>query len=84
MAPVPTPARQPGDMTVPPIFGWEDIASVLLLVSAVALVFLLLGAAAATLSGRREWQGYLGSRSRRPEDGSDGAVAREDDVRAAG
>jgi hypothetical protein len=77
MAPGPTPERQPGDMTVPPTFGWEDIASVLLLVSAVALVFLLLGAAVATLSGRSEWQGYLGARSRRLEDG-----AREPDVAA--
>lgn len=62
MPPVPDPDRQPGDMTVPPTFGWEDIAHVLLLVSVIALAFLLLGAAVASMSGRSEWQGYLGSR----------------------
>ena len=62
MAPARTP---PGNMTVPPTFGWEDIASVLALLSAVALVFLLLGAAVAAFGGRSEWQGYLGARSHR-------------------
>jgi hypothetical protein len=78
MAPVPTP-RLPGDMTVPPTFGWEDIASVLALLSVVALAFLLLGAAMASMSGHSEWQGYLGARSPRREDELD-AGAQEDDV----
>ena len=62
MAPARTP---PGNMTVPPTFGWEDIASVLALLSVVALGFLLLGAAAAAFAGRSEWHGYLGARSHR-------------------
>jgi hypothetical protein len=77
MTPVPTP--RPGNMTVPPTFGWEDIATVLLLVSVVALAFLVIGAAAASLGGRSEWQSYLGARSSRPA-GPDGAGTREDDV----
>ena len=67
-------------MTVPPTFGWEDIASVLLILSLVALAFLILGAAVASLSDRSEWQGYLGARSGRLDDGSDDADTREDDV----
>jgi hypothetical protein len=70
----------PGNMTVPPTFGWEDIASLLVLLSVVALAFLVLGAAVASLSGRSEWQGYLGARSGRLEAGSDEADTREDDV----
>ena len=77
----PVPAPRPGNMTVPPTFGWEDIATVLLVVSIVAVAFLLIGAAAASLSGRSEWQGYLGARSSRrgAEDGM-----REDDVPVSG
>jgi hypothetical protein len=71
-------------MTVPPTFGWEDIASVLLVVSLVALAFLLLGAAVASLGRRSEWQEYLGARSGRRAAGPDGAVAREDDVPVSG
>jgi hypothetical protein len=66
-------------MTVPPTFGWEDIAAVLLVVSVVAVAFLLIGAAAASLSGRSEWQGYLGARSSGRETGLD-AGKQEDDV----
>ncbi len=81
MPPVPTPEPQPGDMTVPPTFGWEDIASVLLLVSVVALAFLLLGAVLATLNGRAEWQGYLGARR---TCGDDDRTPSPDDVAVAG
>ena len=80
MAPVQIPPR-PGNMTVPPTFGWEDIASVLALVSVVALVFLLLAAAVASSSGRSEWQGYLGARSSRH---GNAAATREDDVPVRG
>jgi len=76
MASVPTPPR-PGDMTVPPTFGWEEIASVLALLSVLALAFLILGVAAASIGGRSEWHGYLGARSQRP---ASGAGTREDDV----
>jgi hypothetical protein len=83
MAPVPTPSR-PGNMTVPPTFGWEDIASVLALLSVVALTFLVLGAALATLGGRSEWQGYLGARSGRRAAGADGPGTGKDDVAVHG
>jgi hypothetical protein len=75
MTPVPTP--RPGNMTVPPTFGWEDIATALLVVSVVAVAFLLIGAAAASLGGRSEWHAYLGARSGR---GEAGAGVREDDA----
>ena len=70
MAPVPTP--RPGNMTVPPTFGWEDIATVLLVLSIVAVALLVIGAAAASLSRRSEWQEYLGERSSRRSAGPDG------------
>jgi hypothetical protein len=76
MASVPTPPP-PGNMTVPPTFGWEDIASVLALLSVVALAFLLLGVAAASLGGRSEWHGYLAARSHRH---AAPAGTRDDDV----
>ena len=70
MAPAPTPTT-PGNMTVPPTFGWEDLATVLLLVSLVALAFLAIGATVASLSARSEWRGYLGARSIRHGDAMD-------------
>jgi hypothetical protein len=81
MASVPSPP--PGNMTVPPTFGWEDIATVLLVVSVVAVAFLLIGAAAASLSGRSEWQGYLGARTSSREPRPD-AGTQEDDVPVRG
>jgi uncharacterized membrane protein len=78
MAPAPD---LPGNMTVPPTFGWQDIASVLALLSVIALVVLLAGAAVASFAGRSEWQDYLGARSNRY---ADDAVTREDDVPARG
>jgi hypothetical protein len=80
MAPAPT-SPPPGNMTVPPTFGWEDIATVLVLLSVVALIFLVIGAAAASLSGRSDWQGYLGERSSRRRAGP-GGPAPEDDALA--
>jgi hypothetical protein len=50
-------------MTVPPTFGWEDLATVLVLLSLVALASLVVGAVVASMSRRSEWQGYLGARS---------------------
>ena len=82
MAPVPTP--RPGNMTVPPTFGWEDIASVLALLSVVALTFLVIGAALASFTGRSDWQGYLSARSTPRDGGTDDAGTRQDDVAVAG
>ena len=44
MAPA-TTAPLPGSMTVPPLYGWEFIAVVLLVVVAVAVAFVLMAAA---------------------------------------
>ncbi len=69
-------------MTVPPTFGWEDIASVLALLSVLGLAFLLVAAVAST--ARPDWQGYLGARSSRDDVGFDDADTREDDVPVRG
>jgi hypothetical protein len=69
MRPLPTPP-DPGRMDVPPLFGWGHILTVLTLVVAVALVFLVIAALGSAVSGRREWQAWLDARSggyRHPE-----------------
>jgi hypothetical protein len=60
-----TTAPAPGSMTVPPLFGWEEILTVLVLVIAAAVAFLLVAAVAAAFTGRSEWQAFLAGRSRR-------------------
>ncbi len=70
MSTVPTPLP-PGSMTVPPTFGWEQIAGVLVILTVVAVAFLLLGAGLASLNRRSEWQAYLGARSSRRPDPDD-------------
>jgi hypothetical protein len=66
MAPVPTPPV-PGNMTVPPMFGWQDILTVLVVTIVVGVAFLVVGAALASLSGRGEWRAFLDARSRRQD-----------------
>lgn len=59
-------------MTVPPLFGWEEILTVLVLLIAGAVAFLILGAAAATMSRRAEWEAWLDGRTSPQSDpGSD-------------
>ena len=58
-----TPPPLPGSMTVPPLYGWENIVLLLvvLVVAAVAVgVLLSLGKAE---TGRSEWQAWLDGRS---------------------
>jgi hypothetical protein len=77
MAPVPTPPL-PGSMTVPPLFGWEDILTVLSFLIGLAVLFFLASAAGRSVDGRSEWQAGLDARSRErrlPDDGSDDAPA---------
>jgi hypothetical protein len=50
-------------MTVPPMAGWEDILTLLVLVVGVAVAFLLVGAVWAAVSARSEWQAWLDARS---------------------
>jgi hypothetical protein len=54
-------------MTVPPMFGWEDILTVLVVTIVVGVAFLVIGAALASLGGRGEWQAFLDARSRRQD-----------------
>ena len=66
MPPAP-PTPIPGNMTVPPLFGWWEILVLLVVVVLVAVVaFLLLGTGPAA-SGRSEWQAFLAGRSHRSE-----------------
>jgi hypothetical protein len=66
MPPAP-PTPVPGNLTVPPLFGWWEILVLLVVVVAVAvLAFLFLGAGPAD-SDRSEWRAFLDGRSRRPE-----------------
>jgi hypothetical protein len=60
-----TTAPAPGNMTVPPLFGWGEILTVLVLVIAAAVAFLLVAAVLAAFTGRSEWQAFLAGRSRR-------------------
>jgi flagellar biosynthesis/type III secretory pathway M-ring protein FliF/YscJ len=62
MAPA-TTAPLPGSMTVPPLFGWEFIAVVLLVAVAVAVAFFLMAAAGRNVSERAEMQAWLEARS---------------------
>jgi hypothetical protein len=55
-------------MDVPPLFGWGNILAVLVIVIAVAAVFLVISAAGAAEDDRSEWQAWLDARSRGHED----------------
>jgi hypothetical protein len=62
MAPELTPPA-PGSMTVPPLFGWQEIAIVLVLLVALGVVFLVVATTRAGTGERSEWQAYLEGRS---------------------
>jgi hypothetical protein len=54
-------------MTVPPLFGWEVIFTVLVLLVALAVAFFLASATGTGQDDRSDWQDYLDARSsRRP------------------
>jgi hypothetical protein len=55
-------------MTVPLLFGWEGILTVVALLVALAVAFFVVSAAGTARSGRSEWQASLDARSRRPPD----------------
>jgi hypothetical protein len=65
MAPDTNPAEL-GRMTVPPLFGWEGIVTVLVVVIALAVLFAVAASAGRGSSQRSEWQAWLDARSSRP------------------
>jgi hypothetical protein len=72
MVSVPTPSL-PGSMTVPPLFGWQDILTVLAVLISLAVLFFVASAAGRSVDSRSEWQAGLDARSRErrlPDDGS--------------
>ena len=56
----------PGRMTVPPLFGWENIVAVLALVAVVGVAFLLHSVTRGSVDERADWQSWLEARSTRP------------------
>jgi hypothetical protein len=50
-------------MTVPPLFGWETIATVVVLVVVVAIAAVVILQAGRDASGQSEWQAWLDGRS---------------------
>jgi hypothetical protein len=74
MASVPTPPA-PGSMTVPPTFGWQDIAVLLTLVVLVAVVaFVVLAAGRGGTPRQHDWQAWLDGRSAAPPAPDESAV----------
>jgi hypothetical protein len=70
-------------MTVPPLFGWEVILTVVALLVAVAVVFLLVLAAGLADNDRSDWQAYLEARSSRSTDPATGPADRSAGVAPA-
>ncbi|MGY1679270.1 hypothetical protein [Geodermatophilus sp. SYSU D01176] len=71
MTPDTTPPP-PGSMTVPPLSGWEDLLTVLLLLIALTVASLVVAASTAHVRGRSEWQAELDARSSRRRDAATG------------
>ena len=67
MAPELTPLP-PGSMTVPPLFGWQEIATLLVLVAVLGIAFLVVATARAGSGERSEWEAWRHGRSRRDQD----------------
>lgn len=71
-------------MTVPPLFGWENILIVLLLLIAVAVAFFVASAAGTGSDSRSEWEAGLQARSReRLEPAEDPVEGSAEPLRAA-
>ncbi len=66
MAPATTPPP-PGSMTVPPLFGWEGILTVVAILLIVAVGYLVILASRTSKDSRSEWQAFLDARSSRHE-----------------
>jgi hypothetical protein len=55
-------------MTVPLLLGWESILTVVVIVVALAVVYLVIMTAGVAEDGRSEWQAFLDARSSRHQD----------------
>jgi hypothetical protein len=60
-------------MTVPPLFGWEGILTVVAVMLILAVAYLVIMAARTTADSRSEWQAFLAARSPRPQDPAAGS-----------
>jgi hypothetical protein len=58
-------APEPGNMTVPPLFGWQVIGTALALLVVLAVVVFLYLMTGRAPSGRSEWRAFLDGRSSR-------------------
>jgi len=71
-------------MTVPPLFGWEGILTVVALMLIVAVSYLVILASRTSKDSRSEWHAFLDARSSRPGSAatnSEGpAIARSGDM----
>ncbi|WP_409331334.1 hypothetical protein [Trujillonella humicola] len=67
-----TPTPAPGEMTVPPLFGWEQLAVVLLVLVVLVLAVSLVAAARAGRGNRAEFAAWLEARSTRDGTGRPG------------
>jgi hypothetical protein len=72
MEPMRTP-RPWGNMTVPPLFGWENILVLLLLLIVLVVAFFVITATGPAKSEREDWQQFLDARSRRSPDADEPA-----------
>ena len=68
-----TPPPPPGQLTVPPWFGWETVAGALLVVLVVLVGIAVVTAARAGRADRAEWEASLRARSSRRHDPVDPA-----------
>jgi putative exporter of polyketide antibiotics len=65
----PSPAPVPGNLTVPPLFGWEVVAAVVLLAAVLAVLAVVALSVAPEAGERAEWQRWLAARSDREPGG---------------
>jgi hypothetical protein len=69
-------APEPGNMTVPPLFGWQVLGTALVLLVVLAIIVFLYLMTGRAPSGRAEWQAFLEGRSSRVDPAGDLAEVR--------
>lgn len=71
----PDSAPQPGNLTVPPLFGWEGIVVLLVAAVVIGVGYLVLSALSASRRPSTDWDEWLQGRSRPRHDAVDGPGA---------